>query len=91
LILVDQIAARFGVLLVDETVADGPDAAADAVARVGDGHGSAHRSQVAGRGQPRESSAGDEHGHAVERHLLKCAWGPTPTHPCVAAFSPCSL
>ena len=71
--LVDQIAARFGVLLFGEPVANRPDASADAVARVDDGDRCAARGEIARGGEACESGARDEHRHAVQRrsrHVL---------------------
>ena len=68
--LVDHVAAGFGVLAVGEAVADRPDAAAHAVARLDDGHGRAHGREVVGGGQPREAGAGDEDRHAGEGRIV---------------------
>jgi hypothetical protein len=64
LVLVDEIAPRFGVLMVLEPVAHRPDAAPNPVARVHDGDVRAEREQVAGGGEPGESGTGHEHGGA---------------------------
>ena len=58
--LVDQIAARFGVLLLDERIANRPDAAAEPAARVDDGDLGAVADQIARRGQAGEPGADDE-------------------------------
>ena len=57
--LVDHVAAGFGVLAVGEAVADGPDAPADAIARVDDRDVRA-QDEIARRDEPRETRARDE-------------------------------
>jgi len=57
LVLIDQVAARFGVLAVDEPVANRPDAAANPAARVDDGHVGAVHHQIARGGEPRVARA----------------------------------
>ena len=47
--LVDHVAADFGVLPFGEPVADGPDPAADAVARVENRHVGAERGEIVRR------------------------------------------
>ena len=63
---VDHVAAGFGVLAFGEAVADGPHAAADAVARIDDGDVRAERREIAGGGKAGESCAGNEHGGACQ-------------------------
>ncbi len=58
--LVDHVAAGFGVLAVRKAVADGPDAAAHAVARLDDGHRRAHGREVVSRGESGETCPGDQ-------------------------------
>ncbi len=67
---VDQVAAGFRVLSLDEAVADGPHAAADALARVNHRDGGAERGQIARRGQPGEPGADDEDGNTVHRNWV---------------------
>ena len=58
--VVDQVAAGFGVLAVGKAVADGPDAAADAVARVEDGDMCAEIEEIVRRGQASQPGPGDD-------------------------------
>ena len=60
LLLVDQVAAGLGVLAMGEAFVDGPDASADAIARVDDDDVGAHRHQVVRGGETGEACAGDE-------------------------------
>ena len=60
MIVVDHVAAGFGVLTLGEAVADGPHAAADTIARFEDGDRRAHGGQIVGGGEPRETRTGDE-------------------------------
>ena len=68
---VDHVAAGFGVLAFGETVADGPHAAADAVARIDHRHVRAERREIPRGGKAGESCAGNEHGGACQwpRHV----------------------
>ena len=69
MLVVDHVAARFGVLPLDEAIADGPDASADAVPRLHDRDVGAKGGEVVRGGESGESSAGDEDGHTREvRH-----------------------
>ena len=71
LLLVDHVAAGFGVLLLDESVAQRPDAAADAVSRFDDGDLGAAGQQIARGGEAGESRAGDENRHAAQRPIVR--------------------
>jgi hypothetical protein len=77
--VIDQIASRLGVLAFREPVAERPDTAADAVARIDDRDVGAERQQIARRRQPGEPSAGDQHRDApqpVHAHNSKCKCAP---------------
>ena len=67
LILVDHVAAAFGVLPLGEGVADRPHAAADAIARVDDRDLRAGRDEIVRRGEACEARATHQHRDTVER------------------------
>ena len=59
---IDQLAARFTMLSVDEPITDGVDASADAVASVDEADAESACVQVARGGQSRESGSDDDDG-----------------------------
>ena len=61
LVLVDHVAARFGVLTFGEIVADGPDASADPVARVDDRDVGAESREIAGGREAGKPGTGHKH------------------------------
>ena len=60
LLLVDHVAAGFGVLPLGKAVADRPHAPANAIARVHDGDLGAQRGEIARGREPREARAGHQ-------------------------------
>ena len=69
LFFVDQVAAGFGVLTVDEAVPEGPDPSADPVTCLHDGDGGAHGGEVASGHQPREAGSSHQHGGTAQAHI----------------------
>ena len=66
MLAIDQLAARFTVLSVDEPVTDGVDASADAVARVDEADVESACVQIACGREARESGADDDDGGGMD-------------------------
>jgi hypothetical protein len=71
--VVNQIAARLGVLLLDERIANRPHSSADPVACVGDGNLGPVADQVAGRHQAGQPRADDKDLDAVQGSAHCCS------------------